>query len=312
MSGCLGQRPVLPCYKSHACWCGMHTWAGCHFRLTHRKRQGRDSLLHFPSWLVKTLSEKHQTSMEKNFRWKQIISKETLIFQKIHNCSMINDEMEAERPGKEGETKAGASEWTNRESQPCTISDWKPAPAHPSPWFPWRSLSSHEVAGRTRQGSRKQWSPVDLKGVPDDANFNVFLQSREEEHQEIARQLREEKQVNEELTAQITHLQIEEVPLQCENSNLQSEVQHLKLNPQMLPELQQAYVKPLGKKQFQEEMHCLVMNKQLLNVSKYMNSTCQICILHRKMAEDMGKELEKGTSFDKKKTTETTFYEKGA
>nr|KAF6336946.1 hypothetical protein mMyoMyo1_012135 [Myotis myotis] len=127
-------------------------------------------------------------------------------------------------------------------------------------------------------GHRILRSPVDLKGVPDDANFNVFLQSREKEHQKIARQLWEEKQVNEELTAQVTHLQIEEVPLQCENSNLQSEIHHLKMNPQMLPELQQDY----------------------------------ICNLHRKMAEDMGKELEKGTSFYKKKTTETTFYEKGA
>lgn len=44
-------------------------------------------------------------------------------------------------------------------------------------------------------------SPVDLKRVPDDANFNAFLQSQGEEHQEIARQLWEEKQVNEELTA---------------------------------------------------------------------------------------------------------------
>lgn len=61
-------------------------------------------------------------------------------------------------------------------------------------------------------------------------------------------------------------------------------------------------------------MHCLVMNKLLLNVSKYLNSTYQICDLYRKMAEDMGKKLEKSSSFHilVNETIETTFYEKGA
>lgn len=61
-------------------------------------------------------------------------------------------------------------------------------------------------------------------------------------------------------------------------------------------------------------MGCSVMNKQLLSVSKYSNSTYQMCNLYRKMAEDMGKESEKSTSFYiiAKEITKTAFYGNGA
>ena len=90
-------------------------------------------------------------------------------------------------------------------------------------------LRSCDMAGQTILGNRKWPSPcpsvtVELKHVSDDVDFNAYLQSPEEEHHKIARQLWEEEQMNEELIGQIINLQIEDTSLQHENSNTESEI----------------------------------------------------------------------------------------
>lgn len=122
------------------------------------------------------------------------------------------------------------------------------------------------MAGQTKHG--KWWLPspsvqVDLKGVSDDANFSAHLQSPEEEHYKLARQLWKEKQINEELPGQIINLRIKEALLQHENSNLESEIQQLKLHLQILPEAYEDHWVHLQKKLFEEEMSCLEMKKLL-------------------------------------------------
>lgn len=114
-------------------------------------------------------------------------------------------------------------------------------------------------------------SEVDLKGIIDDVDCNVSLPRPEEEHQGAARQLREEKQMIEERTGQITSLQTEEASLQCETLLLDSEIQPLKQKLQSLPDLHDDYVMQLHKKLFKEEARCLGW-KKLFNVYRAMNS----------------------------------------
>ncbi|XP_057552428.1 cTAGE family member 15-like [Hippopotamus amphibius kiboko] len=152
-------------------------------------------------------------------------------------------------------------------------------------------------------------SEVDLKGVPDDADGSVSLPRPEEGRQGTARQLREEKQMIEALTGQITSLQIEEASLQWENSLLDSEIQQLKRKRQCLPDLHDDYVMQLHRKLFKEETRCSELKKKLFNVCKDMNSIYQIRNLSKKIAEDMSKELERTKSYYDQ---EIRFYEKRA
>ena len=119
-------------------------------------------------------------------------------------------------------------------------------------------------------------SEGDLKGVPCDADLNVSLQSADEENQEAARKLREQKQINEELTAEMKSLRSETASLQCENSNLKAEIQQLKLK--------------LLKRSLEVE-------KKSLDDWRTMNSTYRILNTYRKMAQDMNQELRRSTSY---------------
>lgn len=139
------------------------------------------------------------------------------------------------------------------------------------------------MAGPTKQEAENRdhsvlQSQVDLQGIPGNAIFNVCLQSPEEEHHKIARQLWEEKQVNEELPGQITNLQFEEASLQHENSHLESETQHQKLKLQILPESYEDHLTQLQKHQGRNE---LLRNGQETSqyVCRYMHSAYQICNL---------------------------------
>ncbi|KAF6088439.1 hypothetical protein HJG60_008265 [Phyllostomus discolor] len=119
-------------------------------------------------------------------------------------------------------------------------------------------------------------SEGDLKGVPRDADLNVSLQSADKGNQETARKLQEQRQINEELTAEMKSLRSEKASLQCENSNLKAEIQQLKLK--------------LLKRS-------LEMEKKSLEDWRTMNSTYQILNTYRKMARDMNQELRRSTSY---------------
>uniref|UniRef100_A0A3Q2HX63 Uncharacterized protein n=1 Tax=Equus caballus TaxID=9796 RepID=A0A3Q2HX63_HORSE len=140
-------------------------------------------------------------------------------------------------------------------------------------------------------------SEVGLKGVTDDADLSVPLQSPEEEHQEGARRLWQEKQMKEELPGQILSLQTEEASLQHENAKLESDIQKLKLKLQILHELHDEEVGPLYRKFFEEERVCSELDKKLLNVCWDMNSTYQLRNLYKKMAEDPAQEVQTCTSY---------------
>ena len=89
---------------------------------------------------------------------------------------------------------------------------------------------------------------VGVKGTTDDADFDVPLQSPEEQRQGTARQLREEEQMNEELVEGTASLETEEASLQHENSKHESEIQLLKLKLQNLPKFHEDHSKQLQKK----------------------------------------------------------------
>ena len=140
-------------------------------------------------------------------------------------------------------------------------------------------------------------SEVDLKGIIADADSNVSLQSAEENNQEIARQLWEEKQMNVELTGQTASLQTEEASSQPENSQLESEIQQLKLNLQILPELYQEYIMQLETQSSEKEAQCSEIEKKISNACINIQSTYEIRNLYKEMARNMERELKKNTSF---------------
>ncbi|KAB1254226.1 Melanoma inhibitory activity protein 2 [Camelus dromedarius] len=136
-----------------------------------------------------------------------------------------------------------------------------------------------------------------LKGVTGDAGRNAPLPRPQEEHQGTARRLREEKKMIQELTAQITSLQIEEASLKCENSRLDGEIEQLKLKLQSLPDAYDEHVTQLHREFSQVEARCIEVEKQLINVRRDLDSTCQMRDLCKKTAQDVGEELERTTSY---------------
>ncbi|KAF3825783.1 hypothetical protein GH733_006610 [Mirounga leonina] len=100
-----------------------------------------------------------------------------------------------------------------------------------------------------------------------------------------------------ELTRQIHSLQTQEASLQKETSQLDKEIQPLKLKLQNPLDEQDQYILQLDQKVFQAEAQCLEMKKKLASAHREMNFTCQIRNLYKKMAQDLGKELERTTSY---------------
>ena len=140
-------------------------------------------------------------------------------------------------------------------------------------------------------------SEVDLKGVIDDADFHVPLQHPEEEHKERARKPWELEQMNEDLMAKLAHFQTEEESLWQENTELESEIQQLKLKLQILPDLHDEHVMQLHRKLFEEERLCSELEENLLCVGHNVNSTYLLCNLYKKMAKDRSKEVERNTFY---------------
>lgn len=136
----------------------------------------------------------------------------------------------------------------------------------------------------------------DVKGVTDDADSNVFLQSAEEKNEELARQLWEGKQTKEELMRQVTDLQAEEASLQSENSQLESEIQQLKRKLQILPKLYQEYARQLERNSSEKEAQCSDVEKNLSYMYRNIESMYQIRNSYKKMTEDSSRELEASTS----------------
>ncbi|KAF3817995.1 hypothetical protein GH733_014867 [Mirounga leonina] len=141
--------------------------------------------------------------------------------------------------------------------------------------FPWEILSEG-----------------DLKSVTDDADSNVSLQSAEEKNEELARQLWEEKQMNKNLQdkQQVFKLRKHLCSLKIHS------FKQLKLKLQILSELYQEYIIQLQRKLFEEEMHCLEIEKKLPNTCRKKKSLHQFRNFY-KMTEDMGRKFERNASY---------------
>lgn len=112
------------------------------------------------------------------------------------------------------------------------------------------------------------------KGVTDDSNTHGPLGSPKRE-KELSRELLEENQGIEELIRQVTSFQAERVPLQLENSQLETGIQKLQLKLQNQPELQEEDVTQIERKS-NEATHSVETEKKLPNVCRSLNTTCQI------------------------------------
>lgn len=160
-------------------------------------------------------------------------------------------EKEQERDRLDRSTHKGAD--PERWNQPSNIGGWKTSADHTCAWISLGSLRSCDVASQTEQGSRNRWPPPPSVtsrsgGCAWWCNFNVSFWSPEEEHQEIARQLWEEKQKHEELTGLVTSLKFKEASLLCENSSLESDIQQQKLKLHILFESHEDHLMQLQKK----------------------------------------------------------------
>lgn len=138
-------------------------------------------------------------------------------------------------------------------------------------------------------------SEGDLKGVTDDADSNVSLQSAEGKKQELARQLQEGKQMNEELMGQITDLQAKEASLQRENSQLEEEIQQLKQKLQILPKLYQECISPVERKWSEAEEQCADIKWNISCTRRNIKAMSQTRDFYREIAEDTRRELEENS-----------------
>jgi len=154
-----------------------------------------------------------------------------------------------------------------------------------------RGVQPKRGAGNGDQPAHR--AAVDLKGVPDDAGCPRSPPSPEGEQQHRARRLCAERREMAELTRQIRSLQTQEASLQKETSQLTLKLQ----DP---PDEQDPYILQLHRKVFQAEAQCLEMKKKLASAHREMNFACQRRNLYKKMVQDLGKELERTTSYYRK------------
>lgn len=216
-----------------------------------------------------------------------------------------------QRRGGQGAGERKAEPWRTRTERAlkATASRFASRTGNLPKTSPWPDLlGAHlghvpgEVERKKEAGDAQRWSEADPKGVAEDADFNGSLRSAEAKSREIARQLWEEKRTKEELTRQIISLQAEEASLRQGNSQLESEIQQLKLKLQILPKLYPENLRRLQRKLSEEETRCFEIEKKLCTARRNMKSVSQIRNLYKTMAEDMGRELEGNTSYCRKGT----------
>ncbi|KAF6120053.1 hypothetical protein HJG60_010379 [Phyllostomus discolor] len=138
-------------------------------------------------------------------------------------------------------------------------------------------------------------SEGDLKGAPRDADLNVHLPRADQENRATARQLWEQKQVNDKLAAEIRSLRTEKASLSCENLNLKAEVQQLKLKLRARADAQEDCLTRLHQQVLEAEMRCLAMEKEHFNNWRTVNATLQMLNMYRKMTQDMSQDLRRST-----------------
>ncbi|KAF6120087.1 hypothetical protein HJG60_010413 [Phyllostomus discolor] len=136
----------------------------------------------------------------------------------------------------------------------------------------------------------------DLKGVPRDADLDVPLPRADGEDQGRARELWEQKRASEELAAEITSLRTEKASLQSENTDLNAEIQQLKLRLQVQPDVYEDRLTRLQKQLLEAEGRCSEMEKKLLDDWRNTKSTYRMLATCKKMAQDMNQELRRSTS----------------
>nr|XP_044605863.1 cTAGE family member 9-like [Equus asinus] len=223
---------------------------------------------------------------------------------------LCQDKLRCEKTTQEKEEDKESLEQLNTRIQPILkdkVSQVISVVADPLHTISLPDLLDHRVDDRNTEVQQKRdegmdeppvpQSEVGLREVTDDADLSVPLQSPEEEHQERATWLQQQKQIEEELPGEILSLQTEEATLQHENAELEGEIQQLKLKLQILHELHDERVGQLYRKFFEEERVCSELDKKLLNVCWDMNSTYQLRNLYKKMAEDLAQEVETCTSY---------------
>ena len=174
--------------------------------------------------------------------------------------------------------------------------------AIPSPDLPGEdgAAGSGDVEHRGSAGNDHrplQRAAGDLKDVAGDAGVAVSPRGPEGGHRDTARQRREDQHLTAEPTGQANSLRTQEAALQRENSQLESEIQQLKLQLQSLQDARDEHILQRHKKWFREEARCLEIKRKLANLYRDMNCTDQLHNLYKKMAQDVGQELERNSPY---------------
>ena len=113
----------------------------------------------------------------------------TLIFHKAQSCSTRTFQ-----DGSREDKRRGEESLEQVSPLPPLLRDY------PRNGGNWEEAEERREQERAITPSIRPSVPSDLKAVADDFGLNVPLQSSDQEHQEVARQVWEEKQMNEELT----------------------------------------------------------------------------------------------------------------
>ena len=153
---------------------------------------------------------------------------------------------------------------------------------------PWEAegprVADHDHPPARRPQARR-------KRLMDPGHGEGSLQRHEEHIEAISRKQPEDHPLNGELAGQVQRLQAECASLQADNTQLEREIQELRLQLRMLPQLHEEHLKLLLRRSIEEEARGLAFQKKCPQVFRRLGSLCQQGRVYKKRAEDVGREV---------------------
>ncbi|XP_019407216.1 PREDICTED: cTAGE family member 5 isoform X2 [Crocodylus porosus] len=150
-----------------------------------------------------------------------------------------------------------------------------------------------DTKGETENGEHLDDQQKTVKKLIYAAKLNACLKTLETERNQVYSKLDDENKAKEELAERIENLLSEQVSLQSENAQFESEVQKLQQKLKVMTELYQENEMKLHRRLTVEERERLQKEEKLSKVDEKINHAAEELNSYRQRAKDLEEELEK-------------------
>ncbi|XP_019374397.1 PREDICTED: cTAGE family member 5-like isoform X3 [Gavialis gangeticus] len=150
-----------------------------------------------------------------------------------------------------------------------------------------------DTKGETENGEHLDDQQKTVKKLIYAAKLNACLKTLETERNQVYSKLDDENNAKEELAERIENLRSEQVSLQSENAQFESEVQKLQQKLKVMTELYQENEMKLHRRLTVEERERLQKEEKLSKVDEKINHAAEELNSYRQRAKDLEEELEK-------------------